>query len=119
MPTKGMLRDRARGMRKQASRAEDVVWSLVHDRQINGSKFRRQHPIPPYIADFACVDAKLVVEVDGRSHDVADQAVYDAERTKTLAGAGWRVLRIRDDEALTDPQSVAAKIAMALRREAQ
>ena len=114
MLTKGMLRDRARGMRKGASRAEGAVWSLVRGRQINGAKFRRQHPIPPYIADFACVDARLVVEIDGRSHDVADQAAYDAIRTDVLSSAGWRVLRVRDDEVLTDPQSVAAKIATAL-----
>jgi very-short-patch-repair endonuclease len=114
MLTKGMLRDRARGMRKGASRAEEAMWSLVRGRRINGSRFRRQHPIPPYIADFACVDAKLVVEIDGRSHDVADQAAYDAARTEALAKAGWRVLRVRDDAVLTDPQSVAAKIATAL-----
>jgi very-short-patch-repair endonuclease len=114
MLTKGMLRDRARGMRKQSSRAEEAVWSLVRGRQINGAKFRRQHPIPPYIADFACIDAKLIVEIDGRSHDVPEQAAYDATRTEVLAKAGWRVLRVRDDEVLTDPQSVAAKIVEAL-----
>ena len=114
MLTKGMLRDRARGMRKQSSRAEAAVWSLVRNRQINGSKFRRQHPVPPYIADFACVEARLIVEVDGNSHDDRQQAAYDATRTKFLAKAGWRVLRVRDSEVLTEPQSVARKIASAL-----
>ena len=90
------------------------MWSLLRGRGINGAKFRRQHPIPPYIADFACVEATLVVEIDGRSHDVADQAAYDATRTEMLSKAGWRVLRVRDDEVLTDPQSVAVKIAAAL-----
>ena len=116
MLTKGMLRDRARGMRKQSSRAEEAVWSLVRSRRINGAKFRRQHPIPPYIADFACVEAKLVVEIDGRSHDDPQQAAYDATRTEALVKAGWRVLRVRDDEVLTDPRSVATKIATALNR---
>jgi primosomal protein N' (replication factor Y) len=116
MLTKGMLRDRARGMRKGASRAEEAVWSLVWGRRIDGAKFRRQHPIPPYIADFACVDAKLIVEVDGRSHDISNQAAYDAARTEALAKAGWRVLRVRDDEVLTDAQTVAAKIADAIHR---
>jgi very-short-patch-repair endonuclease len=114
MPSKGMLRDRARGMRKQSSSAEAAVWSLVRGNRINGAKFRRQHPVPPYIADFACVEAKLIVEVDGRSHDDTKQAAYDTSRADALAKAGWRVLRVRDDDARTDPQSVAAKIASAL-----
>jgi primosomal protein N' (replication factor Y) len=116
MPTKGMLRDRARGMRKQSSRAEGAVWALVRNRKVNGAKFRRQHRIPPYIADFACVEAKLVVEIDGRSHDNAEQVAYDAVRTEALTKGGWRVLRVRDDEVLTDPQSVAARIGDALNR---
>jgi primosomal protein N' (replication factor Y) len=114
MLSKGMLRDRARGMRKQSSRAEAAVWALVRGRRINGAKFRRQHAVPPYIADLACVDAKLIVEVDGRSHDDAQQAAYDAERSEALTRAGWRILRVRDDEVLTDPQSVASQIAEAL-----
>ena len=95
-PTKGMPRDRARGMRKGQSRAENVLWTLLRDRRAHGDKFRRQHPIHPYIADFACVDAKLIVEIDGKSHDDATQAAYDAERTCNLAASGWRVLRFRD-----------------------
>ena len=114
MLTEGMLRDRARGMRKGASRSEEVVWSLVRGRQIHGAKFRRQHPIPPYVADFACVEAKLIVEVDGPSHDDPQQAAYDETRTETLLKAGWSVLRIRDDDVLTNPQSVAETILNAL-----
>jgi very-short-patch-repair endonuclease len=114
-PTKGMLRDRARGMRKGQSRAENVLWTLLRDRRAHGDKFRRQHPIHPYIADFACVDAKLIVEIDGKSHDDATQAAYDAERTRNLAASGWRVLRFRDDEVLTDAAAVAARIVQVLR----
>ena len=114
-PTKGMLRDRARGMRKAQSRAESALWTLLRDRQAHGAKFRRQHPIHPYIADFACIDAKLIVEVDGKSHDVTDQITYDAERDTKLAAAGWRTLRIRDEEVLSDPSAVQARIIAALR----
>ncbi len=91
VPTKGMLRDRARGMRKEQSRAERAVWELVRDRRL-GAKFRRQVPIDRYIADFACIDAKLIVEIDGMSHDVAEQRDYDAVRTSRLNELGWRVL---------------------------
>ena len=114
MPSKGMLRDRARGMRKQSSSAEAAMWSLVRANRIKSAKFRRQHPVPPYIADFACVEAKLIVEVDGRSHDDTKQVAYDTSRTEAPTNAGWRVLRVRDDDVRTDPQSVAAKIARAL-----
>ncbi|MGE0530620.1 MAG: endonuclease domain-containing protein [Hyphomonadaceae bacterium] len=116
MLTRGMLRDRARGMRRQTSRAEEAVWSLLRGRRISGAKFRRQHPIPPYIADFACVEAKLIIEVDGRSHDEREQLAHDAVRTEALSKAGWRVLRVRDDEVFADAQSVAAKILEALAR---
>lgn len=116
MITKGMLRDRARGMRKQSSQTEAQVWALVRGRQIGGAKFRRQHPVLSYIADFACIEAKLIVEIDGRSHDNPAQSASDAARTHALEQAGWRVVRVRDDDVRADPQSVAAKIAHALTR---
>ena len=114
-PTKGMLRDRARGMRKQPSRAECAVWEIVRDSRL-GFKFRRQRPISRYIADFACMEVKLIVEIDGSSHDVAEQIGYDAERTALLNKLGWRVLRIRDALALSDPSVAAALILEALRQ---
>ena len=110
-----MLRDRARGMRKQTSRAERAAWDIVRDNRL-GFKFRRQRPIGRYIADFACVDAKLVIEIDGSSHSLADQIDYDAERTSLLNKLGWRVLRIRDELVLSDPSAVAALIVEALRQ---
>ncbi|MGD9965622.1 MAG: endonuclease domain-containing protein [Hyphomonadaceae bacterium] len=113
VPTKGMLRDRARDMRKQQSRAERAVWEMVRDRRL-GAKFRRQFPIDRYIADFACVEAKLVLEVDGLSHEIADQIAYDAERTSRLNELGWRVLRVRDGLILSEPQRVADRIRATL-----
>lgn len=100
-PTEGMLRDRARGMRKQPSQAERAVWEIVRDSRL-GFKFRRQRPISRYIADFACMEAKLIVEIDGSSHDIGDQIAYDAERTSLLQALGWRVLRLPDALVLSD-----------------
>ncbi len=114
-PTKGMLRDRARGMRKQPSQAERAIWEIVRDNRL-GFKFRRQLPISSYIADFACMEAKLIIEIDGASHDVADQVEYDAERTRILNALGWRVLRIRDALVLSDMSAAAALIVEALRQ---
>jgi len=112
-PTKGMLRDHARGMRKQPSQAERAVWEIVRDNRL-GFKFRRQRPISRYIADFACMEAKLIIEIDGSSHDVAGQVEYDAERTRILSALGWRVLRLRDTLVLSDANAASALIVEAL-----
>lgn len=113
MADKGMLITRARGMRKQPSRAERAVWDLVRDRRL-GVKFRRQLPIDRYIADFASIEAKLIVEIDGLSHDDDAQAAYDAERDATLAALGWRVLRLRDALVLFSASDAAELIRKAL-----
>lgn len=85
----------------------------------------RQSPrreIPPatpnsrYIADFACMEAKLIIEIDGNSHDIADQIEHDAERTRILNTLDWRVLRLRDRLVLADASAASALIVEALRR---
>ncbi len=114
-PTRGMLKDRARSMRKQPSQAERALWEIVRDNRL-GFKFRRQRPISRYIADLACMEAMLVIEIDGSSHDSADQVKYDAERTRILKTLGWRVLRIRDALVLSDPSAATALITEALRQ---
>lgn len=115
MADKGMLITRARSMRKQPSRAERALWDLLRDRKLDGAKFRRQFPVDRYIADFACVEAKLIVEVDGLSHGGADQTVSDQTRDAALSALGWRVLRLRDAEILTAPDIAVARILKALR----
>jgi very-short-patch-repair endonuclease len=111
MVDKATLISRARTMRKEQSRAEKAVWDLVRGSRL-GAKFRRQHPVEGYIADFACFEAMLIVEVDGHSHD--DTQAYDAARTRTLEAAGWRVMRVRDAEVLSDIGAVARKLAKVL-----
>jgi len=76
------------------SRAEALLWSCIRRRALNGARFRRQHPIGPYIADFACIGAKLVLEVDGATHWTDEQLAHDARRTKFLENNGWRVIRV-------------------------
>lgn len=85
---------KARTLRKNMTRAEALLWSYLRRRAVNGAKFRRQHPIGPYIADFACVAARLVIEVDGYTHWSPDDLAHDAKRTKFIEGEGWRVLRV-------------------------
>jgi very-short-patch-repair endonuclease len=84
----------------------------LRNRKIAGCKFRRQVPIDRYFADFACLDAKLIVELDGGQH--AEQVAYDAGRTEALEAAGWTVLRFWNGQVLTNPEGVAMTIRAAL-----
>src|ERR1700730_3258005 len=82
---------RAQELRREMSGTEWRLWYRLRSRQLMGRKFRRQVPIGPYFADFACLEARLVVEVDGDHH--GDQVVYDAKRDQWLSEMGFRVLR--------------------------
>jgi very-short-patch-repair endonuclease len=86
--------ERARTMRKAPTSAEERLWRVLRSRRYRDVKFRRQHAIGPYVADFACVAARLVIEVDGPSHADTEQAAFDAKRTGDLEAWGWRVARI-------------------------
>ena len=85
------ITERARELRRDSSRAEKICWNLIRDHRINGAKFRRQHPIDPYFADFACVSRKVIIEIDGEQH--AYQVAADARRTAVMEQLGWRVVR--------------------------
>ena len=80
------------------------MWSRLRNRQLRGFKFRRQVPIQGYFADFACGEAKLIVELDGGQH--ADQAEYDARRTEMIEMAGWRVLRFWNNSVMAELDEV-------------
>jgi very-short-patch-repair endonuclease len=103
----------AKRLRKGQTDAESLLWSFLRNRQLDGFKFRRQHPIPPYIVDFACVDIKLVVEIDGGQH--ADQRSADAKRTAFLESLGFRVVRFWNNEVLSNTDSVLEQILFASR----
>jgi len=75
------------------SNGESRLWAHLRDRRFAGHKFRRQFPIGPYIADFACKSARLIVETDGDQHGSDEQQRRDTARTEWLKGQGWRVLR--------------------------
>jgi very-short-patch-repair endonuclease len=99
---------RARELRRDGSRAERKVWELLRSRRINDAKFRRQHPIGPYFADFACISRKLVIEVDGDHH--AFQVEADARRTAVMEREGWRVGRFWANEVVQNPEGIWAEI---------
>jgi very-short-patch-repair endonuclease len=99
-------RVRARGLRKSSPDAERALWQALRNRQLGGYKIRRQHPIGPYFADFACVEAGLVIELDGSQHlsEAAQQA--DRRRTQVMEAEGFHVLRFDDRQALLERDAV-------------
>ncbi|GIL39207.1 endonuclease domain-containing protein [Roseiterribacter gracilis] len=107
--------ERARALRRVATDVERSLWRRMRNRALAGCKFRRQLPIGPYFADFACVEAKLVVELDGSQH--ADAAAYDATRTAYMEAQGWRVLRFWNNEVMQNLDGVLVAIAAALNQE--
>jgi very-short-patch-repair endonuclease len=99
---------RARELRRDGSRAERKVWELLRARRIGEAKFRRQYPIGPYFADFACISRKLVIEIDGDHH--AFQVEADARRTAAMEREGWRVVRFWANEVVQNPEGIWAEI---------
>ncbi len=105
---------RARLLRRNQTDAERKMWMLLRDRRFEGVKFRRQAPIGPYIADFCCLDARLIIEKDGGQHASDSGTQIDAQRTAWLQQEGFRVLRFWNDEIFTNIEGVLTQIAAAL-----
>lgn len=108
----GQINDFAKDLRQQATEAEQTLWQRLRNRQILNAKFRRQHPIPPYIVDFVYLDRQLIVEADGGQH--AERQTQDEKRTAFLEAQGFRVLRFWNDEVLTETETVLEVIFCAL-----
>ena len=108
------MNERARELRRRQTDAEARLWSRLRADQL-GHKFRRQHRIEGFIADFCCVERGLVVELDGGQH--AEQEGYDQRRTARLGAAGFRVLRFWNDAVLTQTDAVLEAIVQALGEE--
>jgi adenine-specific DNA-methyltransferase len=85
------LLERARNMRHEPAPAEAILWRSLRNRALGGYKFRRQKPVPPFIADFCCIELQLIVELDGDSH--SERVTYDGRRTFRLERDGHTVLR--------------------------
>ena len=109
-PTGHMIQ-RARQLRRDSSIPERLLWSRLRDARCGGLKFRRQRPVGPYVTDFFCASAGVVVELDGRSHD--ERQVYDDKWQRFLEQQGFRVLRFSNDRLLQDLDGVVEAIATA------
>ena len=102
----------SRLLRSEMTDAERVLWRRLRQRQRQGVKFRRQHPVGGYIVDFVCLDARLIVEVDGGQHSA--RAEHDAYRTNVLELHGYVVLRFWNNEVLANLAGVVETIEAAL-----
>ena len=102
------IRQRSRELRKNLTPAERKLWNVLRNRNLGNFKFRRQHPIGSFIADFYCAEVKLVIEVDGGIH--AFQKEYDEMRTAWLEERGYHVVRFQNEEVLSNITQVANEI---------
>jgi very-short-patch-repair endonuclease len=100
--------EKAKELRKNMTETEKILWQYLRKDKINGLRFRRQHPIDIFIADFYCHKAKLVIEIDGYIHN--HQKEYDIGRTEELKKYGLKVIRFTNEEVLKNIEKVVEKI---------
>ena len=101
---------RAKLLRKKCTPAEKNLWKMVRNRKMLGLKFRRQHPLVKYIADFYCHEALLVIELDGSVHDSEISMRYDANRDKIITDLGITVLRFKNEVVFSNPEQIEKEI---------
>jgi very-short-patch-repair endonuclease len=106
----------AKRLRADSTDAERKLWARLRDRRLLGFKFVRQQPIGRYIADFACRDADLIIELDGGQHGGEQAITYDEERTRLIAERGYRVVRFWNNDVLTNADGVLQVIAGELQK---
>jgi chorismate synthase len=108
------LKDFAKNNRQNPTDAEEKLWQELRNRNIDGFKFRRQHPVAGFIPDFVCLDKKLIIEIDGEYHNKEEQKKYDEARTGWLKENEYRLLRFTNEEVLKQKDTVIQRIREAL-----
>lgn len=104
---------KAQKLRREATPYEKRLWAGLRDGQLGGHKFRRQHPVGPYILDFYCTAQKLCIELDGDSHGHQAAIVHDARWAGYLAERGIRILRFQNEDATADLAAIVDAILKA------
>ncbi|HYF68932.1 MAG TPA: endonuclease domain-containing protein [Ohtaekwangia sp.] len=103
--------EKAKWLRNHTTKHEQELWQYLRNKKVMGVRVKRQHPIGSYIADFYCHAAKLVIEIDGTSHNSTDQRLYDEERTINFTILGLMVIRFSNDQVEHDIDQVVNQIA--------
>ncbi len=107
---------KARSLRKAMPKSEVILWQNLRREQLGGFKFRRQVPVGPFVADFACVEVRLIVEVDGATHAEDQEIAYDRRRTQFLEQQGWRVWRVLNTDIYEGLDGVLELLLLELER---
>ncbi len=111
----GLLKEFSKKHRSVPTESENIFWQLVRGKSLGGYKFRRQHIIGPYIADFVCLQCKLVIEIDGLIHELPEHKTSDEERTHFFNKNGFRVLRFTNNEVIGNPNDVLKRVEIELK----
>ena len=106
----------ARELRKNMTRAEEVLWSRLRKKQVEGFTFRRQHPIDIYIVDFYCHEFNLIIEVDGDIHELPEVSEHDEGRTAELERFGLKIIRFTNQEVIQQTDNVINRIKAQIKR---
>jgi very-short-patch-repair endonuclease len=109
------FKQRARKLRQSQTSAEARLWQALRNRKLSRWKFRRQHPIDRYVVDFASLDGKLIVEVDGVTHSTATETARDEQRTRMLESLGFLVVRVSNTDVYENIDGVLEMIDRTLR----
>ena len=110
----GKTRRRARNLRREMTKAERIMWEILRDFRPRGARFRRETPIGPYIADFSWLSARIVIEVDGNSHETEHGRRHDIRRDAWMRENGFVVLRFDNAQVVGNPDYVAISIGEAI-----
>ena len=110
------LQNNRKQLRENLTPAEAALWSLLNKKQLHGRKFRRQHSIENFIADFYCAEEKLIIELDGEVHNDPLQATYDAARDERLRELGYKVLRFENKMVFQHSEAVIEAIVTAFKK---
>ena len=105
-------RNFARRLRRNMTRSEVLLWAKLRGKTL-GYRFKRQTPVGPFIADFACIEVKLAIEVDGATHGSAEEIAYDQDRTQYFERNEWRVVRFWNREVIDNIDGVLESISRA------
>ena len=110
------LANRAKELRHSETEAEQIIWSWLRAKKLNGVKFRRQEPVGIYVVDFVSFEKKLIIEIDGGQHNLEENKATDEVRTQWLKSQGFRVIRFWNNEVSSNLDGVIALIEESLGR---
>ena len=108
-------KEKRRKLRRNQTRAEEIVWYFLRNRKLVGYKFRRQYSVDYFVIDFYCPELKIAVEIDGDIHDEPEQIIYDIKRQTFLESFGIRFIRIKNEELFGNPNKAFDRIISVIR----